>query len=206
MGTIDEVTTRSPRILMIGGREHVLVQGLGERIQIADPRLLWRESARVWMFLLFPVLNIANGELFDTNGWVLLGTFAVLGVALAMSFFGKGRSVMITPVTVVETERSGTWSQLAMSTPRNVSTIATVHTDMADFLLRTVSADRTRRARLRREIPSELKGRGSGWYEWNVLAAVIATIAAIVVIYLVRWAQTKSAASVTPRTLRVRRQ
>ena len=184
MTTTDDVTTQSPSIVMIGGREYVLIQHLLERVQIAEARLLWRGSVFAWGFLLIP-LNIANGTLFDTNGWVLFGMFAALFVLFAMRFFGKDRSVVITPVTVSEEDRSGTESQLAIST-REGTVTATVHTDMADFLLRTVSTDRTRRARLRREIPSKHKGRGLGWYEWNLIAAIVTTIAAIVVIEVVR--------------------
>ncbi len=171
-------------MIMIGGREYVLIQHVLERVQIAEARTLWRGSVFAWSFLLIP-LNVANGRLFDINGWVLAGTFAALFVLFAMRFFGNDRSAVITPVTVSEEDRNGTESKFAIAT-REGTVMATVHTDMADFLLRTVGAHRTRRENLRREVPFALRARSARWHEWNVVAAIIATIAAIVVIEVVR--------------------
>lgn len=185
METTNDAWELSPSIMLINGREYVLIQHLLERVQIADARLLWRDSVFVWGLLLIP-LNVANGEFFDTNGWVLFGISAAIFAGLAMRFFGRDRSAAISPVTVTEEDRSGTGSQLAISTRRERTINATVHTDMADFLLRTVGTDRTRRARLRREIPAELRDRRARWHELNLLAAAIATIAAIVVIEVAR--------------------
>jgi len=184
MSTTGSMTTQSPGTLMIGGRQFVLIQHVLEPVQIAEARRLWRGSLFAWGFLLLP-LNVANGRLFDTNGWVLAGTFAALFMLFAMRFFGNDRSVVISPVTVSEEDRNGTESQLAIST-REGTVIATAHTHMADFLLRSAATDRTRRARLRREIPTTLRARSALWHEWNLIAAMITTFAAFIVIEVMR--------------------
>ncbi len=168
MDTIYPVTPQSPDILLIGGREHVLYHGLFEPLKIVDARLLWLNSVLAWAVALYTVLLVLT--LGDDGWWTLLAVTAAAVPLIAVGAFIENRSGVTTPVAIDEKDRSGTWSRMIISTRRHAPLTATVHTDMADFLLATIADGQTRRFTSRPEIPFELRHPGMQRHVW--IAAV----------------------------------
>ena len=97
-----------------------------------------------------------------------------------------GRPVMATPVAVVEMDRSGTTSRLSVATRRHGTLTVTTHTDMADFLLRAITADRRRRFTPRRDVPAELVHPKMTRHVWNGAAVGVAMTVTVVLIFVTR--------------------
>ena len=165
MSTTDDVTTQSPGIMMIEGREYALYQGLLERIQIADAKLLWVNNAQEWAGTLFVVLAAINAARPDSSLWLAFAALAAALGSVALSFFMDSRDALTTPFTVVERDRAGgrstlvitSKSQRVSSTRPTGTTFATVHTEMADFLLTAFSEEKSRRFRQRPRVPAALR-------------------------------------------------
>ncbi len=155
MDTIYPVTPRSPDILLIGGREHVLYLGLFEPLKIVDAKFLRLHSVLAWAVALYTVLLLLT--LGDTGWWTLLAVIAAAVPLVAVGSFIESRSGVTTPVAIDEKDRSGAWSRMIISTRRHAPLTVTAHADMADFLLATIADGQTRRFTSRPEIPIELR-------------------------------------------------
>jgi len=166
--TIYPSTPKSPSILLIGGREHVLYHGVFEPLKIVDARLLWLNSALVWAGALYIVLLVVT--LGDDGWWTLLAVIAAAVPVIAVSSFIESRSGVTTPVAIDEKDRTGAWSRMIISTRRHAPLTVTAHADMANFLLATVADSQTRRFTSRPEIPIELRHPGTQRHVW--IAAV----------------------------------
>jgi hypothetical protein len=164
MGTTNDVTTRSPSILMIEGRNHVLYQGFLQRIRIADARLLWLDTVKGWGITLFAVLAAINAVRPDSSPWLAFVGLAAISGSAALSVFLDNRAALATPFAVVERARDGEVSTLAITStsPRMFSTspfitqFATVHTEMADFLLTAFAEGYFGSFRKRPRVPAAL--------------------------------------------------
>lgn len=183
--TIYPSTPQSPDILLIGGREHVLYHGLFDPLKIVDAKLLWLNSALVWSIALYTVLLAVT--LGDTGWWALLAVLAAAFPVIAVSPFIESRSGVTTPVAIDEKDRSGTWSRMIISTRRHAPLTVTAHADMADYLLDALTDDEpSHTSAITRCCDDQLNPPSTRWHEWNSIAAPIAAIVAIAVIYLVR--------------------
>jgi len=116
---------------------------------MADVKLLWLNSALPWVAAPIFLLELP----FTEAWWPLLIAIALLPVMLAATVFMFSRPVMTTPATVVERDRNGTTSRLSVATRRHGTLTVTARTDMADFLLGAITADRRRRFTPRRAVP-----------------------------------------------------
>ena len=190
MATIDDVFTRSPRVLMIQGREHVLYQGSFERIRIADSKLLWLNAAKEWALALFVGLMVADYFVPDSVLWLVFAALPAVVVYGAVSFYMDSRSVLGTPFSIVERDRSGTSSTLSISTKSTmlfsmhptVTHIATAHTDMADFLVGAYGVNQPRGFRQRPRIPTELAHPTARLHRWSSVGAFFTIAASFVVL------------------------
>ncbi len=164
MDTIYPSTPKSPDILLIGGREHVLYHGVFEPLRIVEARLLWLNTALIWAGALYVVLFAVN---LDYVGlWALLAIIATAGVVIAASVLIGSRSAVTIPVAVEEKDRTGTWSRMTISTHRHDPLTVTAHADMAAFLLATVADGQTSRFIKRPVIPIELRHPGTQRHAW----------------------------------------
>ncbi len=123
--TIYPSTPKSPDILLIGGREHVLYHGVFEPLKIVEARLLWLNTALVWAGALYVMLFAVN---LDYVGlWALLAIIATAGVVIAASVVIGSRSAVTIPVAVDEKDRTGPWSRMIISTQRRawIAAVAT---------------------------------------------------------------------------------
>jgi hypothetical protein len=194
MDKIDDVTTRSPSILMIEGVEHVLYEGFVERIKIADANLLWLNTAKMWALALYAVLIAINAFRSDSSLWLPFAGLAVISGSAVLSVFLDNRAVLTIPFAVAERDRAGEWSTLAItsqplrmfSTNPIVTQFATVHPAMADFLLTAFSGERSRPFRERPRLPAALttpRARRQAWAaNAGPLVALVGVVAIIVAI------------------------
>jgi len=143
MDTTDDVTTRSPKILMIEGREYVLYQGFLERIQIADVKLLWLNTVQNWLLTLFAVLIATDIARPDSGWWFFGGGYAAFAGSAALSVFMRNHDVLVTPSASSTKDGDMGSSTLAVAaqsggrfyTGPNVIKTVTVHPEMENFLL-----------------------------------------------------------------------
>jgi len=190
MTRTDDVTTKSPSILMIEGCEHVLYQGLTARFRIADARLLWLNTARGWLIALYALLSAINAARSHFSLWLSFVGLAAIGGAVALSVFTENRGVLTTPLAVVERERAGGSSTLAITakSPRSfsgqptVTQFATVHPEMADFLLAAFAEGQSRRFRQRPRVPVALSTRRARVQSWAEIVGLLVAIVALVLI------------------------
>jgi len=120
------------------------------RITMAVVKMLWLYSSMLWVATLTFALLLP----FTGSWWPIFIAIALVLVMFAAAFFMVSRPVMTTPVTVVETQRNDATSTLSISTRRH-GRLSGAHTDMADFLLHAITADRRRRFAPRRDVPVE---------------------------------------------------
>lgn len=187
MTTTDDVTTQSPGILMIEGREHVLYQGFLERIRIANARLLWLNTASVWFVALFTILTAIDIAHPDSSWWIYIAALAAIVSSVAFSLFMESRDVLSTPFAVVERDRAGGSSTLVItsrpqrgfSTRPTVVRFATVHPEMADFLRTAFSGGQSRRYRQRPRVPVEFRTSRARRQAWASNVALPVTLLAL---------------------------
>jgi len=162
--TIYPSTPKSPDILLIGGREHVLYHGVFEPLKIVEAKFLRLNTVLAWAFVLYTVLLLLTLD--DTSWWALLAVFAAAVPLVVVVSFIERRSGVTTPVAVEEKDRTGAWSRMIISTLRHDPLTVNAHADMADFLLATVANGQTRRFTSRPEIPTELRHPGMQRHAW----------------------------------------
>jgi hypothetical protein len=194
MGTTDDVTTRSPGILMIEGREYVLYQGFLERLRIADAKLLWLNTAKMWAFGVSAVLMAINAFRSDSTLWFAYGAFAAIVCASAISALIVNRDLVTIPDAVGERERAAgsstleiiSLSQRGFSVRPPVLHVATVHPQMADFLLTEIPVGHTWSFRQRPRLPAALatpRARRQAWAaNAGPLVALVGVVAIVVAI------------------------
>ncbi len=188
MSTTDDVTTQSPGIMMIEGREYALYQGFSERIRIADVKLLWLNTAKDWGVTLFAILAAISAARPETNPWLSFAGLAALSGSAALSVFMDHRAVLITPFAGVEKERAEGSSTLAVTSqsPRVFSRrptmiqSATVHPEMADFLLTAFSEGQSRRFRQRPRVPAAFRTPRARRQEWASNTGTLVALLALV--------------------------
>ncbi|NYI41826.1 hypothetical protein [Demequina lutea] len=173
MDMIDDAATRPPSVILVNGREYMLYDEFLGRIKMAEVKLLWFYSSLLWVGALTFALLLP----FTEAWWPIFIAIALLLVMCAGVFFMFSRPVMTTPVTVVETHRNGTSSRLSVSTRRHGTLTVTAHADMADFLLRAITADRRRRFSPRRDVPADLVHPKMMRHVWSGTAASVAMLA-----------------------------
>jgi hypothetical protein len=187
MDTTNDVTTRSPSILMIEGREYALYQGFRERTKLVDVKLLWVEEAKN---LLTPV-NVAlmmSTVILHEYSWYFFGIVVLILAALVLGHYIDSRSVAVIPVSVVEKDRQGPSATLSIflrsvrgfTTRRDGRYTATVHTDMADFLQGAIGPDRAHGRRTLPRIPTELRNPKVRWFVWGSYANSFTALAVLV--------------------------
>jgi hypothetical protein len=192
MDTTHDVATRAPSILMIEGREYALYQGFLERIRLMDVKLLWLDAAKNLAILLYGVLILISVARPDSSSWVFVGALAAALSSAAGSYFMVSHSVAVVPTTVVEKDRQGpsatlyifVRSMLAFSTRRDARFTATVHTDMADFLLSAFAEGQSRRFRRRPRVPSAFMTPRAHRQAWASSAGLLVAFLALVSIYV----------------------
>jgi hypothetical protein len=197
MGTTNDVTTRSPSIVIIEGREYALYQGFLQRTRLVDVKLLWLDTARNLAMLLYGVLMVVYFSRLDSSVWFLVGALAVGLASSVVSSFMRSHSVAVVLVSVVEKERQGLTSTLfiftrpqpSFSTDRGARLTATVHTDMADFLVGAVGPGRARGFKSRPRVPAELSYpnvRPYVWFSYAYAFAALGLLVAVVVVLVRR--------------------
>lgn len=167
---------------MIDGREFMLYDEFLGRIRMAEVKMMWLYSSTLWVFVLFYALLLP----FTEAWWPIFIANVLLLIAIAGTVFMFRRPVITTPTTVVEMDRSGTTSRLSVATRRHGTLTVTTHTDMADFLLRAITADRRRRFTPRRDVPAELVHPTMMRHVWNGAAVGVAMTVIIVLIFVTR--------------------
>jgi len=194
MDTIHDAATRSPSILMIEGREHVLYQGFLERLRIADARLLWLNTAKMWAFGVCAVLLAINAFRSDSTLWFAYGAFAAIVCSSAISAFIVNRDLVTIPDAVGERERAAgsstleiiSLSQRVFSVRPPVLRVATVQPEMADFLLTEIPVGHTWSFRQRPRLPAALtttRARRQAWAaNAGPLVALVGVVAIVVAI------------------------
>ena len=172
MDTTNDVTTRSPSILMIEGREYALYQGFRQRTKLWDVRLLWLDATGNLVLVVYTALM--TKALIFTDLWFLFGAVVLVLPYAAVMRYIDSHSVAVIPVSVVEQDRQGPTATLSifLRSIRGFSTrpdgryTATVHTDMADFLLGAIGPDRTRGRRSLPRIPKKLRNPKVRRFAW----------------------------------------
>jgi hypothetical protein len=114
--------------------------------------------------------------------------------SLVLSHYIDSHSVAVIPVSVVEKDRQGPSATLyiflrsvrGFSTRRDGRYTATVHTDMADFLLGAIGPDRAHGRRSLPRIPTELRNPKARLFAWGSYAYSVSMLAALVVLVVVR--------------------
>jgi len=191
MDTTDDVTTRSPKILMIEGREYALYQGLLDPIKIADVKLLWLNTVQNWLLTLFAVLIATDIARPDSRWWFFGGAYAALAGSAALSVFMRNHDVLITPSAGAATDSAEGSSTLAVtpqsggvfSTRLGVVEYATVDPKMADYLLTAFAKGKTRTFRRPPRIPSTLltpRARRQAWVSNAGLFVALVALVSIV--------------------------
>lgn len=197
MDMIDDAATRSPSILMIEGVEHVLYQGFLEHIRIADARLLWLNTVRGWGITLFAVLAAINAFRPDSSLWLPFAGLAAITGSAGLSVFMHSRDSLSIPSAVAKSDTAGGSSTLAitsqslrlLSTNPTVTQIATVHPEMADFLLTAFSGERSRPFGQRPRLPAAFRtprARRQAWASKAGLLVALSALASIVVAVVIR--------------------
>jgi len=192
MGTIDEVSTRSPRILMIGGRDHVLYQGSMSRIRIADAKMLWLDAAKGWGITIFAVLAAINAVLPKYSMWLALVGLAAIFSSLALTVFIGNRAALTIPFAVVANDSAGesttltitSSSQRVFSTNPTVTQFATVSPEMADFLLTAFTEGHFGSYRKRPRVPAALTTSGARRQAWTESASLAVALLGTVSIFI----------------------
>lgn len=192
MHTTDETVIRSPSILMIEGREYALYQGFLERTRLVDVKLLWLNAPKNLAMLLYGVLMVVYFSRPDSSLWFAFAAFAAGLASAPVSSFMRSHSVEVVPVSVVEKDRQGPSSTLfiftrstrSSSTRRDARFTATVHTDMADFLLGAIGPGRARGFKSRPRVPTELSYPKLRRYVWFPYANTFAAFALPVVLVI----------------------
>jgi hypothetical protein len=157
---------------MIEGREYALYQGFLQRTRLVDVKLLWLDATGNLVLVLYVALM--TKALIFTDLWFLFGAVVLVLPYAAVSSFMRSHSVEVVPVSVVEKERQGLTSTLfiftrpqrSFSTDRGARLTATVHTDMADFLLGAIGPDRARGRRSLPRIPNKLRNPKVRRFAW----------------------------------------
>jgi hypothetical protein len=193
MDMIDDAATRPPSVILIDGREYALYQGFRERTKLVDVKWLWLDAAKNFAILLSSVLLAVSLTHPDSSLWLLIGYLAAVFAFVAVSFFMESRSVAVVPVSVVEKDRQAPSATLyiflrsvgGFSTRRDGRYTATVHIDMADFLLGAVDRGRARRFSSRPRIPAELRNPTVWRFVWGSYANSIAALAVLVVAFVI---------------------
>ena len=196
MRTADETVTRSPSILMIEGREYALYQGFRERTKLVDVKLLWVEEAKNLLIPMYIAL-MTSWVIWHALLWFVFGFVVLVLAAVVLGHYIDSRSVAVIPVSVVEKDRQGRSATLSIflrsvrgfSTRRDGRYTATVHTDMADFLLGAIGPDRAHGRRTLPRIPAELRNPKARRFAWGSYAYLVSTLAftvVLVAVYLAR--------------------
>lgn len=185
METTYPVTPNTADVMMIGGREHVLVHGFGEPLKIVDAKYLWLNTAMVWLLALYAVMVAFNLE--QAGWWPLLGIVIAAAASLAIGAFMDHRAGVTTPIAVEEKDRTGQWSRLVIHTRRHDPLTVTADVRMADFLLATVADGPTPRFLRRPAVPPELRHPRAPMHAWITTLGWALTIPALAIIgiYLV---------------------
>ena len=172
MDTTNDVTTRSPSILTIEGREYALYQGFLQRTMLWDVRLLWLDATRNFVLVLYVALM--TYALLFTDLWFLLGAVALAPAYAVVMRHIDSHSAAVISVSVVEKDRQGPTSTLFVfvrsirtaSTRGNSRFTASVQTDMADFLLSAIGPDLVRGRRSLPRIPTDLRNPKARRFAW----------------------------------------
>lgn len=164
--------------MTIARRQYVLDDVFVGRIQIVRPHVLWINAAIIWAYVLVALFWLILWGSFDT--WQL---FAMLLTGIT-SFYTDRHS--ITPVAALEKDRQGARATLDIVTRVDGTLTVTVHTDMVDYLLGALTADRARRFRPHWEVPAHLAEptmRRCAWISAAGAAVAVSLVAALFVRY-----------------------
>ncbi|NYI41825.1 hypothetical protein [Demequina lutea] len=184
MHTTDETVTRSPSILMIEGREYALYQGFRERTKLMDVKLLWLDGAKNLLLPVWVALMMSE-VLFHDLLWSVFGLVMLILAAVVVGHYIDSHSVAVIPVSVVEKDRQGPSATLyiflrsvrGFTTRRDGRYTATVHTDMADFLLGAIGPDRAHGRRSLPRIPTELRNPKARRFAWGSYSHWVSNLA-----------------------------
>lgn len=192
MGTVDDVTARSPSILMIEGCEHVLYQGLLGHTRIADARLLWLNTARVWAIALYGLLTAINAVLPEYRMCLAFVGLAAICGAAALSIYIENRGLLTVPDALAESERTQGSCTLAITSKSQrvfsgrlpLVHFATVRPQMADFLLSAFAEGQSRRFRHRQRVPVALTTPSARLQAWAETVGLIVALLGVVSIFI----------------------
>jgi len=192
MELTDDAATRPPSVILINGREYVLYQGFTERLRIANAKSLWVHTVSTWLLAVFAGLTTINGFRPDSSLWFSAAGLVAVGCSAALANSLDNQDLFIRPLVVSTRKWDGGAPALAItSEPQSVFSkrtivvqFATVHPEMADFLLAAFDEGKTPGFRQRPRIPSTLitpRARRQAWLSNAGLVVTLGMLVSVVV-------------------------